>query len=107
QLSDSRTRGSRNWTTIRPDSSPRSTRMFDADHRSETAIAGALQRAKNGIAGVVRIVDDHSARIQRVLQPGAHRMDGSGAALAHSLCAVVRKRRGRLHVSVEQVRHID
>src|SRR6266851_1532131 len=40
QLSDSRTRGSRNWTCIRPDSLP--TRMFDANHGGESTGAGSL-----------------------------------------------------------------
>src|SRR5260370_13637946 len=65
QLSDSRTRGSRSWTCIRPDSLP--TRMFDANHGSKSPCTGSLKRTKDGIAGVVRIVHDHAARIQRVL----------------------------------------
>src|SRR5216684_3727576 len=107
QLSDSRTRGSRSWTSIRSDSLPRSTRAFHANHGGKTTGAGSLKRAKDGIAGVVRIVDDHTARIQRVLQRGTDGMYRRGTTLAHTFGAVVREGRRRLHVSVEQVGHID
>src|SRR5260370_14189885 len=47
QLSDSRTRGSRSWTSIMSDALPRRTRAFPANHRAQTPGPGSLSPAKD------------------------------------------------------------
>src|SRR5260370_32344466 len=63
QLIDSRTASSRKCNSIGSDSLPRSTLVFDANHRRKSSRISSLDRAKNRVSGVVRVVDDHSARI--------------------------------------------
>ena len=80
--------------------------MFDTDHPGVFSLACPLHRAKDGIACVVRILDNDSAGIQRILQRGADGVNRSSTAFAHALCAVECEGRRRLHVAIEKVRHI-
>ena len=49
---------------------------------------------------VMRVPNDNSGRIKCVLQGCANRVNWSGAAFTHSLCAVIRERRWRFNMPI-------
>src|SRR5436309_15576264 len=66
--------------------------VFDANRGSKPAGARAVHGSKDRIASVVRIVDNHALRIQRILQRRANRMNRRRTAFAHALRAIESER---------------